>query len=176
MTRSRLGGGIPIHPERDDLEQICRNVADEFEPLHPGRIRFSAAGDLAGVWDGERLADVLSNLLSNAFKYGDPGAEVVIRASASGEGVLFEVTNRGPEIPESLLPAVFDPFRRGALDHPRGTRGLGLGLYIAREVVQAHQGEITVRSGAGETTFAVRLPRRVSPPQAPGALPAARTE
>lgn len=164
ITRSRLGGGIPIHPDDADLKRICRAVADEFEALHPGRLRVSFEGELCGFWDGDRLTDVLSNLVSNAFKYGAPEEKVAITASTRGEHVLLEVTNVGPEIPQGLLPTVFDPFQRGPIDHNRGTKGLGLGLYIAREVVRAHQGEITVRSGGGETTFSVTLPRRAPPP------------
>ena len=91
---------------------------------------------------------------------------MAITASTRGEHVLLEVTNLGPEIPQGLLLAVFDPFQRGAIDHDRGTKGLGLGLYIAREIVRAHQGVITVRSGGGETTFSVTLPRRAPPPTA----------
>ncbi len=164
ITRSRLGGGIPIHPEIADLKRICRTVADEFEALHPGRIRLSVDGELSGFWDGDRLTEVLSNLVSNAFKYGAPDEKVSICASTKGENVLLEVTNLGPEIPESFLATVFDPFQRGAIDRNRGTKGLGLGLYIAREIVRAHQGEITVRSGGWGTTFSVTLPRRVPPP------------
>ena len=102
---------------------ICRTVADEFEVLHPGRIRVSADGDLRGLWDSDRLTEVLSNLVSNAFKYGAPEEKVAIGASTSGEHVLVEVTNQGPEIPESLLPTDLRslPARRDR--PPSGNRG-----------------------------------------------------
>ena len=160
LTKSRLGGGIPIHPEHADLTAICRTVAEEFEALHPGRVRLSTDGDLKGRWDGDRLAEVVSNLVSNAFKYGDPNTPVTI-AGRGGEGhVVVDVTNQGPEIPAPLRNVIFDPFQRGPVEQHREVTGTGLGLYIAQQIVLAHQGEITVRSSRGEgTTFSVTLPR-----------------
>ncbi len=114
FTQSRLGGGIPVHPRNADLASVCRTVADEFEALHPGRIRFSAEADLKGCWDGDRLAEALSNLLSNAFKYGDPDASVTIAGRCRDECVVLAVTNEGPEIPAPLQSAIFDPFRARA--------------------------------------------------------------
>ncbi|MFI5197058.1 MAG: nitrogen regulation protein NR(II) [Thermoanaerobaculia bacterium] len=169
FTKSRLGGGIPIHPEDCDLAVICRTVADEFEAIHPGCVHVSADGSLTGFWDSSQLEEVLSNLLSNAFKYGAPGEAVTVAARHSGRSVIVDVTNRGPEIPASLLETIFDPFQRGPLEQHRGVRGLGLGLYIAREIVRAHLGEIAVRSDALEgTTFSVILPHSPagSPPSA----------
>ncbi len=161
FTMSRLGGGISIHPERADLAEICRIVAEEQEALNPGRIHVSMEGDLKGTWDGDRLAEVLSNLVSNAFKYGDPDAPVTI-AGRSGDGdvVVVDVTNQGQEIPAPLRDVIFDPFRRGPAEQQRGVKGVGLGLYIAQQIVHAHHGEITVHSAPrGGATFSVRLPR-----------------
>ncbi|MEO8587658.1 MAG: PAS domain S-box protein [Acidobacteriota bacterium] len=160
LTKSRLGGGIPIDPQSADLALVCQSVTDEFEALQPGRTRLSMEGNLTGRWDSDRLAQVLANLLSNAFKYGAAGVPVSVSAKSCGPSVVVEVTNQGPEIPASLIPVIFDPFRRGPLEANRGVMGLGLGLYIVREIVQAHQGEITARSSPTEgTTFSVRLPR-----------------
>jgi signal transduction histidine kinase len=160
FTESRLGGGIPIHPQDTDLAAICRTVADEFEALYPGRIRLKADGEVSGRWDGDRLTDVLSNLVSNAFRYGSAQDPVAISVGRRDGFVLLEVTNRGPTIPASLLPVIFDPFQRGPVEQHRGIRGLGLGLYIAREIVRAHHGEIAVSSCPVEgTTFSVSLPR-----------------
>ena len=160
LTKSRLGGGIPIHPQSADLTVICQTVTDEFEALHPGRTRLSMEGDLTGHWDSDRLAQVLTNLLSNAFRYGAPEGPVAISAKNCGPSIVVEVTNQGPEIPASFILLIFDPFRRGPFEANRGVTGLGLGLYIVREIVHAHQGEITARSSPTEgTTFTVRLPR-----------------
>lgn len=160
FTQSRLGGGIPIQPHNVDLAAICRTIADEFEALHPGRVRFSTEGDLKGWWDGDRLAQVLSNLLSNAFKYGDPDAPVTIASRCGDACVVVDVTNQGPEIPAPLREVIFDPFQRGPTEQYRGIKGTGLGLYIAQQIARAHRGEITVRSfPAAGTTFSVTLPR-----------------
>ena len=162
FTQSRLGGGIPIHPQSVDLAAVCRTVADEFDALHPGRVRFSTEGDLRGTWDGDRLAQALSNLLSNAFKYGDPGAPVALRGRCVDACVVVHVTNEGPEIPAPLRDVIFDPFQRGPAEQHRGIKGIGLGLYIAQQIVRAHHGDLTVHSApAGGTTFAVRLPRSI---------------
>lgn len=169
VTQSRLGAGIPVRPDRADLAVICRTIADEFEALHPGRIRLALdGGGLTGVWDADRLAEVLSNLLSNAFNYGAPDTPVTLAARSCGASVVVDVTNHGPVVPSSVLQSVFDPFRRGSAEQQRGVKGLGLGLYIAREIVHAHGGEITARSGAEGTTFSVTLPRSApaSPPEA----------
>lgn len=158
FTRSRLGGGIPLQPGPADLATICRTAAEEIEVLYPGRIRFSAEGDLSGRWDADRLHQVLANLLSNAFLYGATGELVELTARGNGASVQVEVTNRGPEIAEDALPLIFDPFRRGPT--AAGRSGQGLGLFISREIVLAHRGEIGVRSDpiAG-TTFSVSIPR-----------------
>lgn len=161
VTRSRLGGGIPIQLQTASLASVCRAAADEFEAVHPGRIDVSLEGDLSGQWDADRLHDVLSNLLSNALLYGAGDRPVTLAARSAGpSSVVVDVANCGPEIPASLLPLLFDPFRRGPGGERQSSKGLGLGLYIAREVVRAHRGEITVRSSSAEgTTFSVALPR-----------------
>jgi signal transduction histidine kinase len=74
--------------------------------------------------------------------------------------VRFEVTNSGPAIERSALDQIFDPLKRGHAQPESYNTGLGLGLYIVREIARAHGGEVDVRSGKAETIFAVRLPRR----------------
>lgn len=165
FTKSRLGGGIPIHPHDADLASVCQALADEFEALHPNRIRVSMEGDLRGRWDADRLTEVFSNLLSNAFKYGDPHASVTIAGRCGAGCVVVDVTNQGPEIPAPLQSVIFDPFQRGPTEQRRGIKGVGLGLYIAQQIVHAHGGEITVRScPIAGTTFSVTLPRLAEAP------------
>jgi signal transduction histidine kinase len=109
-----------------------------------------------------RLQQVLRNLVTNAIKYGAPDAPVRVVVTIEKGDVLFEVRNAGPTIDRSVLDEIFHPFKRGPAQEKKYNvdGGLGLGLYIVHEVAAAHGGDVTVRSDAGETVFAVRLPRR----------------
>ncbi len=179
FTRARLGGGIPVVPQAGDLNDLCHRVVDELHVTRPGRvIRCDFARDcLHGTWDLERMAQVLANLLDNALKYSPQGAAVRLSTWERGDGVFIEVHNEGAPIPAELLPHLFEPFRRGEGSSEATTReSLGLGLYIAHSIVQAHQGTLSVRSTAGEgTAFRVCLPRhlgarRAAPCEDSGAL------
>jgi signal transduction histidine kinase len=118
-------------------------------------LRLDVTGDVIGSWDTDRLGRVASNLVGNAVAHGGDGP-VHVRLSDQGEQVALEVHNRGAPIDPQVLPVLFEPFRRGDTSH----KGLGLGLYIVREIVRAHQGSVDVRSTAAEgTTFTVRLPK-----------------
>jgi PAS domain S-box-containing protein len=166
LTRSRLGGGIPISPRLVNLREVCRHVFEEHEVAHPScELRFEASGSCWGEWDADRIAQVLSNLLGNAIQYGRQGTPVRVSLRDAQEGGKLELSvhNEGSPIPGEILPALFDPFRRGV--HPEGSltgpRGLGLGLFIAHQIVLEHGGSIDVRSSEVEgTTFTVSLPRR----------------
>jgi len=114
-----------------------------------------------GCWDADRLEQVFSNLVSNAIHYGDPERPVTIDVQEDGQAVIAGVHNYGAQIPEALRTELFNPFKRGKSDSKTSeTGGLGLGLYISRELVRAHGGDIDVQSTAtGGTTFRVSLPR-----------------
>jgi signal transduction histidine kinase len=160
MARARLAGGIPLKREPADLGVLIDRVVSEIQAAYPeGRIEVQRAGDLNGNWDGERLAQVASNLLGNALQHGDEGAAVKVKVDGTrSEAVLITAENSGT-IPPDLLPQLFDPFR-GAQRQAGRTEGLGLGLYIVQQIVVAHGGSVDVESGDGNrTTFAVRIPR-----------------
>lgn len=159
FSRIRLSGGIRIEGSAGDLGEVCRAVIEEFEVTHPERrFVFTAEGDLRGKWDRDRLAQVFSNLIGNAVQHGDD-RPIEITARGDGPRVVVEVANQGRPIPAELLPSIFDPFRRSATGAATG--GLGLGLYIARQIVLSHGGTIDVRSREGlGTTFRVELPRQ----------------
>jgi len=161
LTRSRLGGGIPIDPRRFDMKVVCRQVVDETELGHPDRpVHVHLQGDLIGVWDRDRLYQLLSNLVGNAIQHGAPRSSIDLRIDGGKTEVVMEVANRGEPIPAALLPFIFEAFRQGRTDHSSRTRGLGLGLFIAQQIARAHGGSIGVTSTAGDgTTFRVRLPR-----------------
>lgn len=162
LTRTRLGHGIPITPRTMDLAPVCEQVIAELEAVYPNcQLRFAPSGDLVGEWDSDRLTQLISNLVANALQHGcDPGRVSVV-AEGEADAVVLRVNNAGPVIPADTLKLIFEPMvRQPSPDGDRNATGLGLGLYIAREVVLSHRGTIGVSSSAeAGTTFAVRLPR-----------------
>jgi signal transduction histidine kinase len=156
-----LGGGIPIDPTRFDLTDVCRQVIGETELTHPDRpLRVDMRGDLTGAWDRDRMYQVLANLVGNAVQHGEPRSSIELRIDGTETEIVIEVANRGAPIPPETLPSIFDAFRRGRTNHPSRTGGLGLGLFIAQQIVRSHDGSIAVTSSASDgTTFRVRLPR-----------------
>jgi signal transduction histidine kinase len=166
-TRTQIDGGLPLELAPTNLEAVCREVLEELQLARGAEARFQCeySGDLDGVWDAERLAQVVSNLAGNALEHGAEGAPIRLRARDEGAEVSLAVSNRGRPIPPDVLPFIFEPFRRArpAEVSAGGVRGLGLGLYISRQIVLAHGGTIDVRSNEREgTTFSIRLPRRRS--------------
>jgi PAS domain S-box-containing protein len=163
LSQARLGGGIAITRAPTDAHALCRRILEELQAVNPGReIRFTPEGDADGRWDADRLEQVVSNLVSNALQYGPPDAAVNVDSRGTATDWTFSVHNSGDPIPTDVLPHIFDPFKRGRpeAEVSRGRRNLGLGLFIARELVLAHQGTIEVTSTAGQGTwFVVRLPR-----------------
>ncbi len=160
MARARLAGGIPLKREPADLGALIDRVVGEIRAAYPDRVvEVAFAGDLTGGWDGERLAQVVSNLLGNALQHGaENGAVRVTADGASPSQVVLTVANPGT-IPPDILPQLFDPFR-GAQRQTGRTEGLGLGLYIVQQIVTAHGGTVDVESGTrGRTEFRVRIPR-----------------
>lgn len=161
LTRTRLGSGIPIDRKPTDLKAVCEQVTAELEAVHPDRpIDLRQRGDLRGLWDSDRLAQVVSNILANAVQYGG-GDPVSLSVDGQATSVVLRFHNRGPAIPQSALRVIFEPMVRQEPPHMgRNGRGLGLGLYIAREIMAAHGGTIDVSSTAADgTTFVVMLPR-----------------
>lgn len=173
LTRSRLGGGIEIYPTNADLMSVVQSVVDELVIAYPGRtVTLRSSGATAGRWDTDRLGQVLSNLIGNAIVYGDPTFPITIEVVSTDALVEVRVHNRGEPIPADILPRLFDPFRRGDRESRRmHTQGLGLGLYISRELAIAHGGDLEVRSTVDEgTTFTLRLPRAIVPARSSPAL------
>jgi signal transduction histidine kinase len=163
LTRTRFGKQIPMTRAPIDLEPLCRQVLAELEGQCPTRLRFSNEGDLHGEWDGDRIAQVLSNLLRNAIQHGGADDPVTLVALGGEDEVLLKVHNGGPAIPQDALPHIFEPLVRHVKDQQTNT-GLGLGLFIAFQVVMAHQGTLDVSSTQdGGTTFTARLPRHPRP-------------
>jgi PAS domain S-box-containing protein len=155
LTRARLGGGFLFEPKLTDLREVFQGVVEEFE----APIQLEVEGDLTGTWDPDRLAEALSNITGNAIEHAVPGTAVVVKAHAEGPEVVVEITNQGEAIPEEVLPFIFEPFRRAEQHKKSATGNLGLGLYIAKQIVHSGSGTLVAYSIDGKTTFLMRLPR-----------------
>lgn len=146
-----------------DLAEVTEHVVAELAIAHPERpLSVTKQGDPRGCFDADRVSQVVSNLVGNAIKHGDAVAGVRIRIDGvHADDVTVEVHNHGA-IPDDVLPTIFDPFRSGRSQRAQATEGLGLGLFITREIVRAHRGDVEVSSSPSQgTTFRVRLPRRL---------------
>ncbi|MCY1016872.1 sensor histidine kinase [Pyxidicoccus sp. MSG2] len=163
FARARLGGGIPVTRAPCDVFDVVRRSVDELRASHPGRlVQLEVLGDGRGDWDSDRLEQAVGNLLANALKYSPEDSLVSVHAESGPKGAVLRVHNQGPPIPAEELPHVFSAWRRGRKSRPEGgsAGGLGLGLYIASQIIRGHGGAVDVDSSApGGTTFTVRLPR-----------------
>jgi sigma-B regulation protein RsbU (phosphoserine phosphatase) len=160
MTRARLGQGIPIELRDTQLLPIIKAAIDELSLAYP-KTKFELIDpiNVQGRWDPDRLAQVVSNLMSNAVQYGRKDMPVTIQLEATPSIVTITITNaiRDKPIPPEHLAVLFDPYRRGK-GSERHHAGLGLGLYIVHEIVKAHHGRIEVDSTPAGTSFQVMLP------------------
>ena len=159
FTRIAATGSLPVDRRPGDLRDPVREAVDEINVSHPGRVRL-ALPDRAveGTWDPDRIAQVVTNLVTNALQYGSRDALIHVELQDQDGQAVLSVTNRGPVIGVEDLPTLFDPFKQG----PAGTQGggVGLGLHIVYEVVKAHGGKIEVTSNAKHgTTFIARFPK-----------------
>jgi signal transduction histidine kinase len=160
FTRARLGGGLPISPRSIDVHAVAHAVAAEVEVTYPERkVVFDQAGDGTGTGDPDRLAQAIENLLTNALKYSPPDTPVRLSSRAEAERIVIAIHNQGEPISDEVRANLFEPFKRGVhLD--AASRSIGLGLYIVKQVVDAHGGTIAVSSTELDgTTFEIQLPR-----------------
>jgi signal transduction histidine kinase len=163
LTRTRLGGAIPLDRRDADLQKICEDVVAECQAAHPDAvIAFETSGNLAGQWDADRMTQVVTNLVGNAIQHGD-GTLVTLVAKEEEDAITLAVHNQGTPIPSEGMPSIFEPLARGPSEGTTGGRSIGLGLFIARAIVTAHQGTIEATSSSESgTTFRVTLPKRAS--------------
>jgi signal transduction histidine kinase len=163
FNRTTLGLGIKINSADGDLSALLRDEVEQLRGAHPSRqIELEVRGDTRGHWDGVRLQQLVRNLVVNAITYGSANMPIHVLLTSDDVSVTIEVKNSGPAIEKKILKHIFDPLKRGLEQDNRDDAGagLGLGLYIVREVARAHGGDVTVRSDNEETAFAVKLPRR----------------
>jgi len=162
LSRLRTGK-FELLLEQVDLKDISSEVLEMLRPeaqRAETELRLTVNGDVSGNWDGARLEQVLTNLLTNALRYGG-GKPVEVRLTRQEPWVILEVEDRGLGIAEADLERVFERFERAVSSNHFG--GFGLGLYIVRQIVEAHGGSVQLRSKVGEgSVFTLRLPRTPS--------------
>lgn len=163
LVRSRLGKSLPIEPAPMDMadaahEAIAQACAGnpECDPI------ISITGDTRGTWDAGRIAQLLQNLIGNALQHGTNKRDVTVTLSGEPDAVRLTVHNFGVPIPEDAISTIFDPLVRTASEElGQPSTSLGLGLFIVKEVVNAHRGTIEVSSNeVAGTLFTVVLPRK----------------
>lgn len=158
-TQIVRGGDFSIERKSSNLRDICKLIVEEFKIANPERnIQFYAEDDCCGDWDEGRMAQVLSNLLSNALNYGRPVTPVKVNLIGEPSRVILQVNNQGNLISEDMRENLFQPFWRGSKHNKSksDSGGLGLGLYIVKQIVEAHGGTIEVDSNREYgTTFTV---------------------
>ena len=155
----RADEGRGVRREEHDLVELVRDALDGM-----GRpaARASLTGDhsLPGSFDRSRIQQLVQNLVSNAIKYSEPDTPVLVDVRADGDDAVVAVTDQGIGIPEGDLGLLFERFHRGMNTDDRRYGGLGLGLYICRQIAEEHGGSISVSSRVGSgTTFTARLAR-----------------
>ena len=173
VTRARFGAGLPVARAMMNMGTVAEQIVDEVRVVNPSRmIELSVSGVLVGEWDKARFGQVLSNLLNNAMQYGSRSVPVRVGLRGDPKVVTLTVGNDGVPIPADKIKMIFDPLTRVIADKdvvPR-SGNLGLGLYITKEIVTAHDGTIEVTSSEMEgTIFTARFPRSQPDPALQGA-------
>lgn len=151
MFTQGVAGGVPIHRAPVDLLELCRAVARE----HAGSRAIAIDDQLAVAIpvDGERVTQLVDNLVTNAIRYGT--GQITLRLLREADRAVIAVHNHGTPIAPDHLTSLFDPYKRAATSHG----GVGLGLYIVEQIARAHGGTVQVTSTADAgTTFEVRIP------------------
>jgi len=159
FNRTNLGIGITIVRSTVDLGEICGQELEQLRVAYPGSpLQLKVVGACRGSWDGKRVQQLLRNLVTNSIHHGVQDGAVRVAVIGGDTDLRIEVSNSGPTIDGETLIQLFEPLQRGVANkrHP----GMGLGLYIVREIAKAHGGTVEARSDDRETIFTVRLPRK----------------
>lgn len=163
FNRTQLGIGIGISPSEGDLAEELASEVDQLCAAYPDReIRLDATGNCRGSWDASRLKQLTRNLVTNAIQYGYAETPVVVTLASENDAVRLSVRNEGPVIDPSSREQLFEPLKRGMAEDAddQSHDGLGLGLFIVREIAQGHGGDVQVESDDGRTTFIAILPQQ----------------
>jgi signal transduction histidine kinase len=157
FAKGQMGGGIDLEITSDNsLKDALNQVISEIQIVNPDR-EITADLQFNGAFpcDSARIAQLFSNLLANSVAHGDSRMPIDVEAQADGTHFVLSVANSGQRIPEEKLQGLFKPFFRG--ENNSSKQGLGLGLYIAQEIAQAHGGTLQATSTDSETRFTLSL-------------------
>jgi signal transduction histidine kinase len=153
--------GREVHLVPADLAEIARDAVSSV-PDQASRVEVTAGEPVPGTFDVARIRQLVQNLVGNAVKYSDAVDPVQVRVWSGDGAAQLTVTDRGIGIPDDDLPILFERFHRGSNTDDRRYRGLGLGLYICRQIAEEHGGSISVSSRVGEgSSFHVSLPAAI---------------
>ena len=163
LTRARLGSGIPVEERPMNFADEAQRIVEEMRILHPTRsILMGTEGPMDGQGDPARIKQALSNLLGNAIQYSEEGSPITVTVKGNESSIDLSVHNMGKPIPASAINTIFESLVRGPdgdIEKRKASTNLGLGLYIAKMIVKAHGGDLSVRSDkATGTVFTAHFP------------------
>lgn len=164
MSRLQSRLGLDLAPREVDLVQLLQDLMDEARTAHPHTqlVGYLPPAQPAQV-DPDRMAQVISNLISNARHHGEAGHPVEVHLHNGADGIAIEIRNVAPPIPPEVADHMFTPFKASSMGNARNRSGLGLGLYIASEIMEGHGGTISYRHEAPHVVFTVRLKKDALP-------------
>lgn len=155
FTRARFAGGIPILRQEIDLRRVAEKVIAELRTIDPAApVELQFDGDCRGSWDADRAAQVVSNLTGNAIRHRRGAGPVRVLLRGEEDAVILEVRNPIERPPEVPLEHLFSPFRQGS-----DSSGLGLGLFIVREIMKAHGGSVAATAEPDQFVIRAAWPR-----------------
>ena len=159
ISRLHHGFDLTMQWAEVDLATLIRQLVEDSQVAYPSiTLEVSLPESLVADADAGRYTQVVANLLSNARHHGQ--GRIAVHAREDDGFAVLSITNDAPPIPDEILAALFDPFKRRSAHNERNSTGMGLGLYIAHEVVRGHQGTLVHIGGEGSVTFEARIPLR----------------
>ncbi|QJE03624.1 GAF domain-containing protein [Massilia forsythiae] len=159
MSRIDRGLALGVALAPVDLAALVEDMVEEARLAYPTIVyELHTIGPAFVLGDDSRLGQVLSNLLSNARHHGEPNQPIGVRLKLEAHHAVVSVSNHGAPIPAEAEATLFNPYKRSSLNNARNRTGMGLGLYIAQQIVREHEGEIGYRHEDGCVVFTVRLP------------------
>jgi len=152
-------GRLQLKKENVDLSLLINSIAEKLEPeikLAQSQLILKLKPSIKGAWDVIRIEQAFTNIISNALKYA-PGKPITITTQSDDRSAIIEISDQGPGISPKHQSTIFEPYKR--LNHDTKITGLGVGLFITKQIIQAHHGQIYVSSQLKQgTSFTIKLP------------------